>query len=259
MADTFIQLPADSTGKKVDTRTEGTNAEHREVHVVGDPSTNEGVAVVSNVDVTGERYGLVVRDPNSTTIAIPMQTLGSGEANANTLRVITATDAIASVNVVGSITQNVTITGATVTIAALYTRQVNPTALAADYVQMGADDLGRQLIRPHQVRDLVATAYVSITGGTETTLLAAGGAGVYLDLMMITATNNSTAAVQLDIRATTAGSIIHTMYLPASTGPVGWVPPVPWPQDNVNNNWTIDMPDISGTTVYVSALFSKEV
>lgn len=242
MADTFIQLPADSTGKKVDTRTEATNAEHREVHVIGDPSVNEGVAVVSNVDVTGERYGLVVRDPNSTTIAIPLQVLGSGEANTNTLRIIEATDSVGSVQ------------------GKLIARTTNPTAAADGATNFQTSDkLGRALNRPVQVRDLIATAYVSITGGTETTLLAAGGAGVYLDLIMITATNNSTAAVQLDIRATTAGNIIHTMYLPASTGPVGFTPAVPWPQDNVNNNWTIDMPDISGTTVYVSALFSKEI
>ena len=121
-----------------------------------------------------------------------------------------------------------------------------------------ADDLGRQLTRPIQVRDLIATAYVSIANGTETTLLAAA-AGVYHDCIMITATNNSSVATQLDIRAVTAGNIVHTMYLPATTGPVGWAPAVPWPQDATGNNWTIDMPDQTGTTVYVSALFSKEV
>lgn len=242
MADSNIQLPADGAGKKLDTRTEGTNSEHREVHVIGDPSANEGVAVVSNVDVTGERYGLIVRDPNSTTIAIPMQVLGSGEANANTLRVITATDSLSSVQ------------------TKFIARQTNPTAATDAASNFGSsDDLGRQVIRPIQVRDLIATAYVSLTTGTEATLLAAGGTGVFLDLIMLTATNSSTAATQLDIRATTAGNIIHTMYLPASTGPVGWAPPVPWPQDNVNNNWTIDMPDQTGTTIYVSALFSKEV
>lgn len=46
MADSFVQLPADSTGKKIDTRTEGTNSEHRQVMVIGDPATNAGVAPV---------------------------------------------------------------------------------------------------------------------------------------------------------------------------------------------------------------------
>jgi hypothetical protein len=46
MADTFIQVPTDGSGKKLDTRTEGTNSEHRQVMVIGDPATNAGVAAV---------------------------------------------------------------------------------------------------------------------------------------------------------------------------------------------------------------------
>jgi hypothetical protein len=46
MADSFIQLATDGTGKKLDTRTDATNAEHRQVVVLGDPSSNTGVAPV---------------------------------------------------------------------------------------------------------------------------------------------------------------------------------------------------------------------
>lgn len=46
MADTFVQLATDGAGKKMDTRTEGTNSEHRQVMVIGDPATNAGVAPV---------------------------------------------------------------------------------------------------------------------------------------------------------------------------------------------------------------------
>lgn len=138
-------------------------------------------------------------------------------------------------------------------------RTTNPAAYAdGDRANFASDKLGRQLTRPVQVRDLIATAYVTLTTGTEATLLAAG-AGTFLDLIMLTATNQSTAAVQLDIRNITAGNIIHTMVIPASTGPVGFTPTVPWPQDATGNTWTIDMPDITGTTVNVSALFSKEI
>src|SRR6266498_1475472 len=49
MADGFVQLSPDSTGKKMDTRTEATNAEHRQVMVIGDPATNAGVAPVDSV------------------------------------------------------------------------------------------------------------------------------------------------------------------------------------------------------------------
>lgn len=59
MADSFLQVAADSTGKKLDTRTEGTNSEHRQVVVLGDPGTNAGVAAV---DATN---GLSVNVTNS--------------------------------------------------------------------------------------------------------------------------------------------------------------------------------------------------
>lgn len=48
MADTAIAITA-GTGTNVDTRTEGTNGNHRQVVVLGDPATNAGVAPV---DVT---------------------------------------------------------------------------------------------------------------------------------------------------------------------------------------------------------------
>lgn len=137
-------------------------------------------------------------------------------------------------------------------------RTANPAAVAAgDRVAFSADDLGRQIVRPYQVRDLTLTAYVSIANGTETTLLAASAASLH-DLIMITATNNSSAATQLDIRCTTAGNIVNTLYIPAQST-AGWVPALPWPQDATGNNWTIDMPDQTGTTVYVSGLFVREV
>ncbi len=46
MADTAIAITA-GTGTNVDTRTEATNGNHRQVVVLGDPVTNAGVAPVS--------------------------------------------------------------------------------------------------------------------------------------------------------------------------------------------------------------------
>jgi hypothetical protein len=140
-------------------------------------------------------------------------------------------------------------------------RTTNPTAVAdgAD-VRPKADKLGRLLSRPIQVRELIATAYATVTTGIETTL-ATAAAGGFLDCIMLTATNASSAAVQVDIRAVSGGNIVHTMYIPATTGPVGWVPTVPWPQDATGNAWTFKNPgtDQSNTSIYVSALFSTEV
>lgn len=75
MADSFLQAPADGVGKKLDTRTEGTNSEHRQVVVVGDPATNAGVAPV---DAT---TGLVVNIG-------PGVDLGSGTGGSKTQRML---------------------------------------------------------------------------------------------------------------------------------------------------------------------------
>lgn len=185
---------------------------------------------------------------------------GLNETTSGVLRVVQMTDATSSVNIVSSITQNTNMVGGgNDSIFTFMARTTNPTAVADGADVRGiTDKLGRQLSRPIQVRDLIKTAYVALSTGTETTLLTATAA-TFADLIMITATNNSTAATQLDIRATSAGNIIHTMYLPAATGPVGFSPSIPWPQDSTGNSWTIDMPDQTGTTVYVSALFSQEI
>lgn len=449
MADSFIQLPADSTGKKVDTRTESTNLEHREIHVVGDPASNEAVSVVTNIDPTGEMYGLVTRDPHSTTIAsntanIATLKFGTGYQD-QALRVVTATDSVNSVNVVssvglsntelrassldtiqvsgsinstnvvtfngnapatglnetvagvlrvvqmsdtsssvsatqagtwniGTVTTVTTVTGVTNSIASALvdstgaqysgsnpvpvnnvqwngvavstgsgvsdtgtirnmmatnsimstqtltdavanndlpaiasftmghngttwdraklanlgsgeiqtttlrtlqatdavssvqvsgiSRTVNPTAVGdGSNVRASFDDLGRQLTRPIQVRDLIFTARLAkatgSTFGTETTLLSAS-AGFFNELIYLTATNDSNVAIAMDIRCTTAGNIAMSFTIPA-TGQIQFTPPVPVPQDATGNNWTVDLPDVTGTNVNVFGLFSREI
>jgi hypothetical protein len=137
-------------------------------------------------------------------------------------------------------------------------RTANPTAVTnGQRVNLSADKLGRQITRPIQVRDLTKTAYVSVANGTETTLLA-GVAGAFLDCVAIMGSNNSDAAISVDIRAVTAGNIVHTIRIPANAT-AGWTPPIPWPQDATGNNWTVDLPDVTGSTLTFSALFSQEV
>lgn len=155
-------------------------------------------------------------------------------------------------------TQNVTVAGVTDSAFVYQARTTNPTAVSdgAD-VRPKADKLGRQITRPIHARDLIATAYVTLSTGTEATLLAAA-AGQYIDLISIIAANTSTVAQQLDIRATTAGNIVQTLWIPANAT-AGWTPPVPWPQDSTGNTWTVDMADYTNSNILISALFSKEI
>lgn len=59
MADTAVAITAGS-GTNVDTRTEATNGNHRQVIVIGDPSTNAGVATVTDAAPSATDYALVV-------------------------------------------------------------------------------------------------------------------------------------------------------------------------------------------------------
>lgn len=119
------------------------------------------------------------------------------------------------------------------------------------------DPTGRQIITPMQMRSMRSTAYVSISTGTETTLLA-GKAGEYLDMIQVIGTNNSDAAVSVDIRDATGAGIITTLRIPAN-GTAGASNTSPIPQNMKADTWTADMPDITGTIVTLSALFSREI
>ena len=72
--------------------------------------------------------------------------------------------------------------------------------------------------------------------------------------------NNSDVAVTVDLRSVTAGNVVMSLQIPAN-GTAGVSLAVPFPQSgsDTGNNWTVDMGDITGTTVYLSALFSKEI
>ena len=140
----------------------------------------------------------------------------------------------------------------------LIARTTNPTAASdATAVFATADDLGRTLVRPIQVRDLIATAYVSITNGTETTLLA-GSASTFHDLIYVLCANQSDAATFVDFRCGTGGEVTLTVQVPAS-GTAGVSLSVPHKMPEVAQAWTADMPDITGTTIDITGQFSKEI
>lgn len=225
---------------------------------------------------------------------------GSGEIGSATARFVQATDAISSVNVVGtSVVQpvsqvsgavwsvqaynifstlttssvvnpdnrvkvelpatSVTVSSITSSASSVRTRQTNPTAIASDNVPPGADDLGRTLTRPIQVRDLTRTAYVTLTDSSEDTLLAATS-GAYLDLIEVMCANASDAAQTIHLRASSGGNIVSTIVIPAEST-AGIANTVPLPQGNIGNAWTAQNAGsgLSNTTVYITAKFSQEV
>lgn len=106
MADTAVAITA-GTGTNIDTRTEATNGNHRQVVVLGDPATNAGVAPV---DATS---GLSVNVTNaSLTVASHAVT------NAGTFAVQNTAATPAGTNIVGKVGIDQTTDGTTNLVAA---------------------------------------------------------------------------------------------------------------------------------------------
>lgn len=140
-------------------------------------------------------------------------------------------------------------------------RTANPTAVAAgDRVSATYDDIGRQVVRPVQVRDLLQTAYVTASSEGPKTLLA-GSSGVFHDLVYLMGANESDAAITLDITQSTSGTVQGTLRIPADSTAGLALGGATIPQDHADATWQVDnnASDHSNTTYAVTALFSKEV
>jgi hypothetical protein len=235
---------------------------------------------IGSDDVGGIQYQQVkLMDPTLDS-AEPIAT-GQSEVTTNTLRVVHVTDVAQSVYVTGSSGTTAVVGDVPSDLADNGSAPIKMGGIASitnpstrqdgDRVAARFDKVGRQLVTPYQVRDLVRTAFVSITNGTETTLLASS-AGKTFDLVWVSASTNSTwpvsgptssslqGSVFVDIRCTTAGNIVTSLTLPPSDrGNLTFNPVIPWPQDATGNNWTVDMNDITGTTANISAIFIENV
>lgn len=155
MADTSVAITA-GTGTAIDTRTEATNGNHRQVMVLGDPSTNAGVAPV---DATN---GLSV----TLTTALPAGTAAIGKLAANAGVTIGAVE-VAAAQTLGAVTTVGTVTTvSTVTNVAAIGTSVTPGTSAAhlgkaEDAAHGSGDTGVMALA---VRNDAGTALAGTTG-----------------------------------------------------------------------------------------------
>jgi hypothetical protein len=120
-------------------------------------------------------------------------------------------------------------------------RTTNPTAVAdGDRVNGTFDNNGRQIVIPYNVRARVVPANITLSTTTETTLVAAGGAGVFRDLMFVSCANNSATNTTVDFRDSTGTGIEFSIRVPANNT-INFRLPVPHPQDVANNPWTAQL------------------
>ena len=135
-------------------------------------------------------------------------------------------------------------------------RKTNPTeTIDGRPVQASYDKVGRQMTCPYQVRDLISTAFASLTTGTKTQLIS-GVSGAYLDLIQVSCYNNSDAATVVTL--TDESTTVRTIPVPANNVThVNYQ--IPLKQSAKGVAWYADLPDITGTTVEVTAEFSQEI
>lgn len=118
---------------------------------------------------------------------------------------------------------------------------------------MKEDLLGRQVVTQYATRDALVTASATITNGTNSTLIS-GDADYPLDILEITFANQSSAAVQVTLKDD--GTSVKTLKIPANST-LELAKNVPLKQGRAGGNWTLDMEDITGTTVVVEAVLMK--
>lgn len=123
-----------------------------------------------------------------------------------------------------------------------------------------SDKFGRQIVLPVTPRDLVGTQTTTISASTsETTIVTAGAAGVFNDLIALIVSNTSASTnTRIDFRDATSGTIIFSLESVGGASPVG-IPfmGVPIPQTTAANNWTAQCAS-STTDVRVFAVYAKQ-
>jgi hypothetical protein len=112
------------------------------------------------------------------------------------------------------------------------------TAEGMQPIRAASDKFGRQLVIPHALRDLIGTQTTTISASTTETTIVPAGVG-FNDILAIIISNTSAGTnTRIDIRDTTAGTVLFSLQSIGGAAPVGVALPAPIPQTNRNANWT---------------------
>ncbi len=134
-------------------------------------------------------------------------------------------------------------------------RSTLPVAVAdGDTVRGMNDDLGRRVVAPHAPRDLTVDQQTTITGTGETTILAAGAAGIFRDLVHIIVSNDdNNNEATITFRDNTAGTIKVVQAAARSGGGFSLPFPVPLKQGTAANVWTAQL-DAATTSIHITVI-----
>lgn len=210
---------------------------------INDPTTPANITVVkaaSTAPVATDCAAVVAISPN--TPAFPVKVQGNAGA---------AFDAAIGAAVPANAIQQ-----------GLRAATANPAnATGGNLVAPMGDHAGRQVITPGQIRELVGIQTTTITASTaETTIITAGGAGVFNDLSSLIISTTDAAVATITIKDATAGTtrmVIDYPYVATATNVPLVIPfPIPVPQAVAANNWTATV-SVNAGTIKITAVFIK--
>lgn len=164
-----------------------------------------------------------------------------------------ASDSVAAV-ATGAAAHDAAVSGNPVRIGG-YAMNTSVTKVAnGDTANLITDLQGALVVMPVRPREFVRTQTTAITNTTETTVVTAGGAGVYNDIVGLIITNNSDVQSLATLKDSTAGTTRMVFLVPARGGVV-FCPCTPLAQQAAaNNNWTITM-GTTATATNVSVMY----
>uniref|UniRef100_A0A6M3L7T7 Uncharacterized protein n=1 Tax=viral metagenome TaxID=1070528 RepID=A0A6M3L7T7_9ZZZZ len=149
-----------------------------------------------------------------------------------------------------------------------------PTAVInGEHVHASFDKIGRQLIQPFCMREMIATSVCTIALNDSThagdpdneTTLIAGDAANFLDAYYIYGSNASNNAVRIVLRTGHLGTDIMEIDI-AANGVSIIQPPLPYPQSERDQSWYVDwgvnaniadVNDVTNTAVVVGGFFIR--
>jgi hypothetical protein len=237
MADTSVAVTPGS-GASIDTRTEATNGNHRQVVVLGDPSTNAGVAPVDasaglKVDL-GADNDVTITSGTITTVttvgavteitnALPAGTNAIGKLSANSGVDIGDVDVTSAIITGGSVAHDSADSGNPIKVGAKASATLSDDTMVAngDRTDATSDLDGAIITRPQFPLGDLLSERVSNTDGTSTAFTNFGAtASTRNYVTAISLFNSSGTAGYVDFRDGTAGSVLFTVAVPAGGGAV---------------------------------------
>lgn len=215
MADTAVAVTA-GTGTNIDTRTEGTNGNHRQVVVLGDPATNAGVAPV---DATAGLKVDLGTDNDVTVTSISAGDNNIGNVDVVTLPNVTLAAGTNTNEVVGDVADDAAAAGNPIRVGG-FVKSFDGTDPGAVSAEDDAASLIQDNNRRLYVNDIhprfwsVSADYASAQ--TNTSVKASPGASLSLYITDIQLSNGATAG-NVTLLDGSGGTVVFEVY-PAING-----------------------------------------